>query len=61
MVREIVKQENNTKTATILIHRYNTRDDTFIEYYRVGITGKIIIYKNIWVAKANTEQYEKRV
>jgi len=39
---------------TVLIHRYNTRDDTFIEYYATKTT----IIKNIWKAYGNTIYYE---
>ena len=56
MVREIVKEEEGKISASMLIHRYNTRDDTFIEYYRAN--G--VVYKNIWVAKGDTETYKKR-
>lgn len=61
MVREIVNEYEGNKSATMLIHRYNTRDDTFIEYYRVNIEGAISIYKNTWVAKGNTETYRKPI
>jgi len=61
IVREIIKQEQGKKTATILIHRYNTLDDTFIEYYRIIIEGKISVYKNIWVARNDTETYEGKL
>lgn len=60
MVREIVKEYEGNKSATMLIHRYNTLDDTFIEYYRVNFEGQIKVYKNIWVAKDDTEIYRKR-
>ena len=55
MVREIVQEHEGKKSATMLIHRYNTRDDTFIEYYRVNNS----VYKNTWVARDFTETYKK--
>jgi len=61
MVREIVNEHKGNKSATLLIHRYNILDDTFIEYYRVNLEGQISVYKNLWVAKGNTETYRKKV
>ncbi len=52
MVREIIKVGKNT----MLVHRYNTRDDTYIEYYRPKSLNTI--YKNIWAPRGNTTHYE---
>jgi len=56
MVREIITESKEV----ILIHRYNSLDDTFVQYYKPK--GLTTVYKNIWVPKDNTEIYEtKRV
>jgi len=55
MVREIVVENK----SEILIHRYNTRDDTYISYYKPKNLN--IIYQNIWRADSDTILYEKKV
>lgn len=54
MVREIVIQ----KKDTILIHQYNTLDDTYIQYYKPK--GIPTVYKNIWAPKGDMEIYRVR-
>lgn len=54
MVREIVVEEKRE----ILIHRYNTRDDTYISYFRPKNSNSV--YQNIWVANSDTILYKKK-
>jgi len=52
MVREIVLENKDQ----ILIHRYNTLDDTYIQYYKPK--GVPTVYKNIWAPKGDMETYK---
>ena len=52
MVREIITQDEES----ILIHRYNTLDDTYIQYYKPKKVNRV--YKNIWAPKGDMETYE---
>ena len=57
-MREIIKNAQEGNLKVILIHRYNSLDDTYIEYYITNTHP--VVYKNTWKCIDNTEVYEKR-
>ena len=56
-MREIIKDINGVNSRTIIIHRYNSLDDTFIEYYSIVFPDGVVIYKNTWKYTTLTETY----
>lgn len=59
MVREIVQNKiDELNQWVIVVHRYNQRDDTFIEYFTSEKYESV--FKNVWISYGHTRHYNKQ-